>query len=146
MQCSCGATGGGNGAHRGCGRVETQHPEPMAEPGAGLAALQFLRGGSGAEPWGGRLSAFPRVHSSVLQYLLDFHTHISPARVACCRSASLCAQGNGRGIFPPSPICFLKGEILLQMSNTQRLLSSDLEVVVSGFPGGWCRWGKKRLL
>lgn len=34
----------------------------------------------------------------------------------------------------------LEGEILMQMSDTQRLLSSDLEVVVSGFPKGWWRW------
>lgn len=33
-----------------------------------------------------------------------------------------------------------EGEILMQMSDTQRLLSSDLEVVVSGFPKGWWRW------
>lgn len=36
-----------------------------------------------------------------------------------------------------------EGEILMQMSDTQRLLSSDLEVVVSGFPKGWRRWRMK---
>lgn len=45
--------------------------------------------------------------------------------------------------FHPLPSLFSEGEILMQMSDTQRLLSSDLEVVVSGFPWGWCASGDK---
>lgn len=45
--------------------------------------------------------------------------------------------------FHPLPSLVSEGEILMQMSDTQRLLSSDLEVVVSGFPWGWCASGDK---
>lgn len=37
-----------------------------------------------------------------------------------------------------------EGEILMQMSDTQRLLTSDLEVVVSVFPEGLVRVGDRR--
>lgn len=87
----------------------------------------------GAEPWGGRLPASLRVQRALRCDIWWTFTPIYHQPESC---ASLGAQGNGRGIFLPSLVSFPEGEILMQMSNTQRLLSSDLEVVVSGLPGG----------